>query len=78
MPGALGLWLWTQPLAGRGGSVSVWAQEADLHRFIALPLHLAIMRRYRTRGTVESQTWRMDSFIPDAARAQARRRLRLG
>ncbi len=78
MPGAVGLWLWTQPLAGRGGSVSVWTDEADLRRFVGLPLHLAIMRRYRPRGAVESHTWRMDSFIPDVARAQARRRLGLG
>ncbi len=78
MPGAVGLWLWNEPLAGRGGSVSVWNDEADLRRFIALPVHLAIMRHYRSRGVTKSDTWRMDSFSPGAARAEAQRRLGMG
>jgi hypothetical protein len=75
MPGAVGLWLWGQPLAGHGGSLSVWQSEADLRRFVALPWHLAIMRHYRTRGSVESATWTMDYFDPTAARLEAERRL---
>lgn len=76
MPGALGLWLWGEPLEGRGGSLSVWESEADLRRFVALPVHLAIMRRYRTRGSVESSSWRTESFDAVAARAEAERLLR--
>lgn len=77
MPGAIGLWLWGQPLdRGRGGSVSVWQSEADLRRFVALPAHLAIMRKYRTLGRLESATWQMDCFTPSAARAAARERLK--
>jgi heme-degrading monooxygenase HmoA len=72
MPGAIGLWLWGQPLTrGRGGSVSVWESEADLRRFVALPAHLAIMRKYRALGTLNSTTWQMDRFAPPAARAAA-------
>jgi hypothetical protein len=72
MPGAIGLWLWGQPLTrGRGGSVSVWESEADLRRFVALPAHLAIMRKYRALGTLNSTTWQMDRFAPSAAQAAA-------
>src|ERR1700759_288896 len=38
MPGAVGLWLWMLPTAGRGGSISVWAAEADLERVLK-PAH---------------------------------------
>jgi hypothetical protein len=76
MPGAVGMWLWGQPLAGRGGSLSVWASESDLRRFVSLPVHLAIMRRYRTRGSVESATWTMERWDPDLARRRAESRLR--
>ncbi|HEV3093429.1 MAG TPA: hypothetical protein VGY30_02815 [Solirubrobacteraceae bacterium] len=77
MPGAIGLWLWGKPLErGRGGSVSVWQSEADLRRFVALPAHLAIMRKYRALGTLESATWQMDCFTPQAARAAAQERIR--
>jgi hypothetical protein len=77
MPGAIGLWLWGQPLQrGRGGSVSVWQSEADLRRFVALPAHLAIMRKYRALGTLKSATWQMECFTPSAARTAARERMR--
>jgi hypothetical protein len=77
MPGAIGLWLWGQPLArGRGGSVSVWESEADLRRFVALPAHLAIMRKYRTLGTLKSTTWQIDRFTRSEAREAAERTIR--
>jgi heme-degrading monooxygenase HmoA len=74
MPGAIGLWLWSEPLnKGRGGSVSIWESEADLRRFVALPAHVAIMRRYRTLGTLRSTTWQMERFTRSAAREAAER-----
>lgn len=77
MPGAVGLWLWGRPLdRGRGGSVSVWESEADLRRFVALPAHLAIMRKYRALGTLKAATWQMDHFTPSSAQAAARERIR--
>lgn len=62
MAGAVGMWLWMLPTAGRGGSVSVWATKEDLGRFVALPHHVDIMRRYGDRGTVRSTTWTADRF----------------
>jgi hypothetical protein len=73
MTGAVGMWLWMLPTAGRGGSVSVWATEEDLERFVALPHHVDIMRRYGDRGTVRSTTWTAHRFdrrvILDRARS---------
>jgi len=62
MSGAVGMWLWMLPTAGRSGSVSVWASEDDLERFIGLPHHVDIMRRYGDRGIVRSTTWTADRF----------------
>jgi hypothetical protein len=76
MPGAIGLWLWGRPLErGRGGSVSVWQSEADLRRFVGLPAHVAIMRKYRSLGTLNSATWEMDHFSLPAAQAAAQQRI---
>jgi hypothetical protein len=51
----------------------MWAGEDDLERFVALPHHVEIMRRYGDRGTVRSTTWTADRFdrraILDKARA---------
>jgi hypothetical protein len=62
MSGAVGMWLWMRPAAGCSGSVSVWASEEDLERFVGLPHHVDIMRRYRDRGTVRSTTWTVEQF----------------
>jgi hypothetical protein len=72
MPGAVGLWLWSLPTTTRGGSISVWASEADLEGFVSLPHHVAIMRRYGDRGTVRSTTWKADTFEQRAIIKQAR------
>src|SRR4051794_20745460 len=63
MPGAVGLWLWSLPIGARGGSVSVWTSEAELRRFVGLPMHVDVMRRNRDRGTVRSTTWTADRFV---------------
>jgi hypothetical protein len=72
MPGAVGLWLWSLPAIPRSGAISVWATEGDLERFIGLPHHVDVMRRYSTRGTVRSTTWNADRFEPDVVVARAR------
>ncbi|MGV9309996.1 hypothetical protein ACWDLG_42095 [Nonomuraea sp. NPDC003727] len=59
--GAVGLWLWAEPLARRIGSVSVWRSAADLAAFVRSPGHVAIMRAYRGRGTLLSETWTSDA-----------------
>ncbi|MBB5782683.1 hypothetical protein [Nonomuraea jabiensis] len=57
LPGAVGMWLWTEPLEGRCGSVSIWQDEQALRTFVAWPDHVAIVRRYRGRGELRSTTW---------------------
>lgn len=72
LPGAVGMWLWTEPLRGRCGSVSLWQDEQALHGFVAWPAHVAIMRRYRGRGRLSSVTWTATHSAPeiwDQARA---------
>jgi hypothetical protein len=75
MPGAIGLWLWGQPLQRRGGSLTIWENNDALRRFISLPAHVAIMRRYRDRGTIASHTWELDRFEASLVRERAQARL---
>ncbi|WP_353360841.1 hypothetical protein [Mycobacterium sp.] len=72
MAGAVGMWLWMMPAARCGGSISVWETEEDLERFITLPHHVDIMRRYGDRGTVRSTTWAVDRFDRAAILDRAR------
>ena len=58
--GAVGLWLWAEPLARRTGSVSVWTGEKSLHEFVRLPEHVGIMRKYRGRGEIRAVTWQAE------------------
>ncbi|WUH96653.1 hypothetical protein OHR68_24140 [Spirillospora sp. NBC_00431] len=73
LEGAVGLWLWSYPLSRRCGSVSVWEDEAALKRFVAWPPHVAIMRRFRHRGTIRAHTWEADRFEPRETWGRARR-----
>jgi hypothetical protein len=72
MPGAVGMWLWMMPVGGRGGSISVWASEEDLDRFVNLPHHVDIMKRYGDRGTVRSTVWTTERFDGDVILDRAR------
>jgi len=38
LEGAVGQWMWAQPLARRSGAVSVWRSEEDLRRFVGWPV----------------------------------------
>jgi hypothetical protein len=62
LEGAVGVISYWQPLRRRGGSLSAWTDAAALRRFVALPYHREIMRRYRTRGTVQATSWNADAF----------------
>ena len=75
LPGAVGLFLWMDPLRRRAGSLAVWTDRAALRRWAGLPLHVTIMRRYRPLGTNQSALWDVEHFTRDAARAEAERRL---
>jgi heme-degrading monooxygenase HmoA len=57
LEGAIGLWLWAEPLRLRSGSVSVWRSEEDLMRFLRSPVHRAIVRAYRSRMSGTSRGW---------------------
>jgi hypothetical protein len=75
MPGAISVTLYIDPRRRRGGSLSVWASEDDLRCFVALPRHVAIMRRYRDRVSVRAATWRTERF--SAAAVWKEREVRL-
>jgi hypothetical protein len=75
MQGAVGLWLWADPLRRRSGAISVWTNEDDLGRFVRWPVHVAIMRKYRERGTLEATSWTSERFEKDDILGEARRRL---
>lgn len=70
LEGAVGVTTYWQLFRRRGGSVSVWEDEAALRRFVSLPYHVEIMRRYRTRGSVRAIDWRAGTFhLADAFRS---------
>lgn len=62
LEGAVGVWLWSLPLARRSGSVSVWQDRQALRRFVSWPPHVATMRRFRGRGELRSTTWEAEAF----------------
>ncbi|MGH3312681.1 MAG: hypothetical protein ACRDP3_19225 [Streptomyces sp.] len=72
LEGAYGMWLWARPTARRCGAVAVWRDETALHRFIAWPPHVEIMRAYRARGSLTSTTWHSDAFAPAETWTRAR------
>ncbi|HET6285441.1 MAG TPA: hypothetical protein VFG15_01670 [Amycolatopsis sp.] len=57
LSGAVGQWLWAEPLRRRLGSVSVWRDHEGMRGFVGLPAHVAIMREYRELGTTRATTW---------------------
>ena len=67
LAGAVGVTTYWQPFKRRGGSVSAWEDEAALRSFVALPFHLEIMRRYRSRGSLRAVEWQAESFSLRAA-----------
>jgi hypothetical protein len=70
-PGAVGMWLWADPLCRRSGSVSVWADERGLKEFTGRPDHARIVRTYRGRGELRSARREFEEFDPDAVWAYA-------
>jgi hypothetical protein len=76
MHGAVGLWLWTKRSELRGGSLSIWDSKDDLRRFIGWPVHAAIMRDWRDRIEVLSDTWEDESFVSNLAWMRAEMQMR--
>ncbi len=78
LPGAVGLYLWADVSRRCVGSLSVWTDAADLRRWIGLPRHVRVMRRYRPRGTARSTEWTCETFDRSAILTEAKRRLASG
>jgi hypothetical protein len=76
LDGAVGLWLWTLPSQRRSGSISVWTSEEALNAFVRWPVHVAIMRHYRERGSMQPDSWWSERFDLEAVWDEAERRLR--
>jgi hypothetical protein len=63
-PGAIGLSLaMGAPWRKRTWSISAWSTPEDLQRFLGSPEHVAIVRRFRGRVTVRSETWPVPRFV---------------
>jgi hypothetical protein len=73
LQGATGVSVYTRLLKRTVGSVSTWKSEAELRRFVSLPYHVKIMRRYRTRGCLRSATWTTERFALAEAFREGRR-----
>jgi hypothetical protein len=43
------------------------AERGALRRFVSLPYHVEIMRRYRSRGSLRAVDWQADTFDLRAA-----------
>jgi hypothetical protein len=78
LDGAIGLTLYWQLGKARGGSLSVWRDAPALRRFVSLPFHVEIMRRYRNRGGLRATTWETDSFDLRSAFAEGQQFLDRG
>jgi hypothetical protein len=75
LEGAVGLTIYWQLFRRRGGSVSVWESEEALRRFVSLPFHVEIMRRYGDRGSLRATTWHAEAFALRAAFDEGQRAL---
>jgi hypothetical protein len=75
MPGAIGVVLYLDLFTKTGGALSIWANEDDLRRFVALPRYVAIMRRYRDGVRVRATTWTTENFSVAQAWEQRNERL---
>jgi hypothetical protein len=57
-------------------SMSVWATEDELRRFLRAPEHVKLMREFKSRLTAStSVVWEMEEFTPEAAWRQGMQRL---
>lgn len=75
LEGAVGVTTYWQLFRRRGGSVSVWEDETALRRFVSLPFHIEIMRKYRHRGSLRAVDWQSEAFGLRAAFGEGRRAL---
>ncbi len=72
LPGAVGMHLWADPLRRCVGSLTVWTEESALRRWVGLPRHVEVMRRYRPRGAARTTSWTCPAFDRAAILAEAK------
>ncbi|MFD0363403.1 hypothetical protein ACFQZZ_18305 [Nocardia sp. GCM10030253] len=61
--GAAGVMTYIQPARRRLGSISIWADDRGLTKFIVLPDHVDTMNKYRSRGLpIRSAKWWTDEY----------------
>ncbi|MEU0068193.1 hypothetical protein ABZ027_01245 [Streptomyces sp. NPDC006332] len=70
-PGAVGMWLWADPVRRRCGAVSVWADERGLKEFVGRPDHVRIVRAHHGRGELRSTRREFAAFDAGAVWAYA-------
>jgi hypothetical protein len=69
--GAVGVMTYIQLGRRRVGSISIWANDRGLAKFIGLPDHVDIMNKYRPRGLpIRSAKWWTDEYRIGAALTQ--------
>ena len=71
LEGAVGLFLHGRPLLRRSGSLSFWTSEEALERYVSLPRHVRIMRRYAELGELRATRWTQPRLDPEDARGTA-------
>lgn len=71
LEGAVGLVLHSRPLRWRSGSLSFWTSEEALERYVTLPLHIGIMRRYGELGDLRAKRWTQPRLDVGEARRTA-------
>ncbi|MEV6428138.1 hypothetical protein [Nocardia sp. NPDC051463] len=66
--GAVGVLTYFRPARRQVGSLSIWADDRGLAKFMGLPYHVEIMRKYRPRGLpIRSAKWWTEEFRIGAA-----------
>ena len=76
LEGAYGVLTYLQLRSGLVGSLSFWGEEAGLRRFVSLPQHLEVVRRYRNRGLpLRSAKWWTEEPRIGPALAEGQKRL---
>lgn len=74
--GAVGVLYWARPWDRSSGAVAAWRTPDDFRRFIDLPVHLELMRRYGGRGEVTIESWSADRFSGSEVRWEASQKVR--
>jgi hypothetical protein len=73
--GAVGVSSFFRPFAMASGALSVWTSEDALRKFVGSPDHRAVMRRFRSRGTLRAISYWTECFDLKTAHAEAVARL---